>query len=86
MPKLSKEQYETIYKICERAEALNASDTGRMVLVLDLSNVAQKYEIDLDELLNFPDYDFVHDISGIQKHFNRSSMVFENRFVPRSMR
>jgi hypothetical protein len=38
----------------------------------------------LDDLLNFDDFDFLHDMVGIRRHLNRETGQLDGCFVPRS--
>ena len=38
----------------------------------------------LDDLLNFDDFDFLHDMCGIRRHLNRETGQLDGCFVPRS--
>lgn len=42
--------------------------------------------LDLEKLLNFPNFDFMHDIVGIRDHLNRQTGKLERCFLPRSSR
>lgn len=37
----------------------------------------------LRELIDAPDFDFIHDVFGIRQHLNRKTGQLENLFVPR---
>ena len=39
--------------------------------------------LDLEKLLSFDDFNFFHDIYGIQRHMNRKNGLLENCFLPR---
>ena len=39
--------------------------------------------INHERLLAFPDFDFTHDVLGIQRHLNRKTLQFDDCFVPR---
>ena len=53
---------------------------------MDLEIATKEFNLDLDKLLNAPDLDFSHDISGIQNNINRETKEFENEFLPRYAR
>ena len=56
----------------------------RMELAMDLTAVhANGNRLKLAELLAAPDFDFVHDISGICRHLNRNTGFLEGCFTPR---
>ena len=58
----------------------------RISLLMDLQLATKEFNLDLDKLLNAPDLDFSHDISGIQRNLNRETKEFENEFLPRYSR
>lgn len=39
--------------------------------------------LDLDKLLNFPDFDFWHDLHGIANHIDRHTGELKDCFLPR---
>lgn len=76
-------------KVLNRAMTLLSSDRvdfgveiPQSVVLMDLMNA----NVDYDKLVNFPDYDFAHDIIGIISNMNRNEMPprLENCFTPRS--
>lgn len=79
----SKEEFETIVKICERAEALDISAGERITLIMDLENAHKTVGLNLEGLLAADNLNFAHDVIGIQNHMNRSTGELEDFFVPR---
>lgn len=80
-----------ITKIAERAMII-AEATGDLWVKgqtatdfrMDLTAVhANGCPLRLDGLLAAPEYDFVHDISGIRRHLNRDTGQLEDCFLPR---
>ena len=76
-------------KVLDRAMTLIQSDKvdfgvdiPQPVVLMDLMNA----NVDYDRLVDFPDYDFAHDIIGIISNMNRHATPprLENCFVPRS--
>lgn len=78
-----KEEYLKIAKIAERAEKMEALAFDRLSLIMDLQNVHEKVGLRLDELLNADEFNFLHDIVGIQNNMNRETCELENCFSPR---
>jgi len=79
----TKKDYEIIAKIADRAERL-FHVVNRQNLMMDLDAAhSNGSPLDFRRLLEFPDFDFMHDISGISKHINRKSGELENCFSPR---
>lgn len=81
---LNKEQYATISKITERAEQLGLLRLDRLSLLIDLECATVEFNLRLDDLLNADDFNFAHDIVGIQNHINRAAGgTFDGTFLPR---
>ena len=78
-----KDEFETIVKICERAEAMDISAGERFTLIMDLENAHKDVGLNLTGLLEADDLNFAHDIIGIQNHMNRRTGKLEDFFVPR---
>ncbi|KXZ22478.1 hypothetical protein AXI58_10140 [Bacillus nakamurai] len=55
----------------------------RMSLIMDLKCVNEEFNLRLEDLLNADDFNFSHDILGIQNNLNREERKMENLFVPR---
>lgn len=79
----NKAEFETIVKICERAEALDIAPADRFTLIMDLDITHQSIELNLEGLLAADDLNFAHDIVGIQQHMNRETKELDDFFVPR---
>lgn len=78
-----KEEFETIVKICERAEEMGISAGERMTLIMDLDTTNEIIGLNLEGLLAADDMNFAHDIIGIQRHINRKTKEMDDFFVPR---
>lgn len=83
----------TIYKIADRALALfgadNFSSAAEMKLHIrmDVSAChASGCPLRLDDLLAADDFNFMHDIAGIDRHLNRETGELEGFFRPRFAR
>ena len=74
-------------KAAERYEKLGYSlPHKRTTLLMDLmaaDGVNGNAHIDWQKMLDAPATDFVHDVSGIQRHINRATGVLEDCFLPR---
>ena len=80
----TKEDFELIVAICERAEQLGITTYGdRFTMILDIENAHKQFTLRLSEMLNGPEYDFCHDFVGIQANMNRRTCKIETLFVPR---
>lgn len=57
---------------------------NKLALTMDLTAVhANDVKIDFKRLLEADDFNFAHDIVGIQQHLNRETGKLENCFLPR---
>lgn len=82
--KTSKREMELIHQIVTRARRLADRPLDPMTLDMDITAThANGCKLNLDRLLTFPDFDFAHDVFGIQRHINRETGQLENCFVPR---
>jgi len=77
------DEYNLISRIATRAEELGVMRGKRITLFMDLENAHETFNLRLDDLLNADDFNFSHDITGIQENINRLTKEFENSFVPR---
>ena len=77
------EEREIIGKIVERAEKRIGID-NRLSLLMDIEAThTNNYPLRLTDLLNAPDFDFVHDITGILFYMDRETGKLTGCFVPR---
>lgn len=72
-----------IAKIVERADNMGLMYFDRLSLIMDLQCANEKFNLRLDEFLEADDFNFSHDISGIQHHIDRNTKTFQDCFVPR---
>lgn len=79
----NKENFLKIAKIAERADEKGLLMFDRMSLIMDLEVATEKFNLRLDEFLNADNFNFSHDIYGIQNNINRQTKEFENCFLPR---
>ena len=79
----SKEDFEKIVKVVERAEQMNIARGERFTRIMDIEFAHHQFNLRLDEMLEADDLDFAHDFIGIQNHINRSTFTVEDFFVPR---
>ena len=76
------EALELITKIAKRAENMGLLMSNKMSLIMDLE-YAEEFDLRLEDLLNADNYNFAHDICGIQNNLNRQTKKMDNYFVPR---
>lgn len=87
MKTLTKNDYELINKIVDRAQNLGLYEDNRVTAYLDVQNATKHFNMRLEEWLNADDFNFLHDIIGIYKAINRIAhpVDFSNDpwFLPR---
>ncbi len=83
---MKKESYELIMKIVERAEEKGLLMFDRLSLMMDLECCIDLFELRLEDFLNADDFNFSHDIVGIQNNLNRETKKMDNFFIPRFAR
>lgn len=79
----TKEEVKKIHKIAKRA--------SKMIPEIDLMTVSMDIEavhthgckLRLDDLFTADDFNFIHDVLGINRHLNRNSGKLQNHFLPR---
>lgn len=84
LPQCSLEETLAIVKIAQRYVQLTGHDTDRLSLVMDIE--ACHYfacALDLEGLLNAADFDLVHDVSGIWRHYDPDTHTLTGCFMPR---
>lgn len=83
---VTKQETLAIQKIVARA--VNEGWKGdSFELSMDLAAAhANGCVLDFQKLLDFPDFDFNHDIHGIMRHLNRRTGKLEDFFLPRCSR
>lgn len=84
--KISKYEFELIHQVVLRAEAIakkQGAHVDRLSLSMDLCCTHAAIPLQLDKLVSAPDFDFAHDVFGIQRHMNRTTGELEGCFLPR---
>lgn len=79
----TKEQFGLIMEIVKRADEMGIMMLDRLSLSMDLKVANQEFNLRLQELLNADNFNFSHDVVGIQNNINRATKQMENFFVPR---
>lgn len=87
---LSKITQEEIHKIreivdkCKKIWRKNGVSLNKNSLQMDLIAVhGSCQKLDFDKLLNFNDFNFIHDIGGIIKNLDRKKIELKDCFLPR---
>lgn len=83
---MTPEQLITAVKVVERADNLGLLAFDRLSLMMDLNVAFNQCKIDIDRLNNFDEFNFIHDVVGIQRHINRQTGLIEDHFIPRCAR
>ena len=91
--KATKTEMELILKICERLRKRLKRPMGkawvetRRTLMMDLDAChSNGCPLDFRKLLDFPAFDFAHDVVKIQRHINRETGKIDGIFHPRCAR
>ena len=79
---LKKEESVTILKIVVRAKKL-IPELPTLDTNMDIGATHINKKLNLDKLLKFNDFNFLHDITGITYNINRETGKLENCFLPR---
>ena len=79
----AREEFETIAKICQRAEEMGIARGERITLVMDIENAHKTVGLRLNDWLEADNFNFAHDIIGIQNNMNRTTGELEAFFLPR---
>lgn len=80
----SKDDAVLIGKIIKRAMNLGLKVGDSLSAHMDISAcIAQGCPLKLQEWLDAPNFDFVHDFYGIQRHIDRNSGTLTDFFLPR---
>ena len=85
---VTKEDEVTISKIVDRYMEFHYSlgipkQYQRMDLIMDIEATHLANPLRLNDLLNADDFNFTHDLIGIQQHLDRTTCKLNNCFVPR---
>jgi hypothetical protein len=92
---MDRKLFDLHYKIAERGRKMGLCMFSNLSLLMDLEAAQIEYDLDCERLLKANDFNFAHDICGIQKHIDREQtsfaclppkIVFEKCFLPRFTR
>lgn len=75
-----------IMQIVQRAKRVamnNGSSLDTVSLIMDLDCVHARTPLRLIELRDADDFNFIHDVFGIQRHLNRNTGELGDFFTPR---
>lgn len=80
---MKKEELLDMFQIAERADNMGIMFLDRISLKMGLDIAHQAFNLRLKDLLNADDFNFTHDIVGIQKHIDRENKRMVDGFLPR---
>ena len=81
--KMQKQREETVIiaQIVGRADNLGLLMDDRLSLMMDLDVANKQFNLRLTELLESDNFNFTHDILGIQNNIDRKTKTFINCFI-----
>jgi hypothetical protein len=79
----TREEIDLMSKIAARAVAELDHPDSQLHIIMDLNVAHNDIPLDFERLLEFPKFDFSHDIYGIRQHLNRDTGKIEDCFLPR---
>ena len=82
LPAISNAEFRVIDAIVSRALVF-FPDRDERDIKMDVLAVHLSCRLRLDHFLNADDFNFVHDIVGIERHLDRNSFTLRDCFVPR---
>lgn len=84
--KLSAIEKTLVRAIVDRADEMyreNGPPRDKIQIEMDVHCVHTRVGLRLEELLRADDFNFSHDIGGIERHLNRETGELEDHFLPR---
>lgn len=79
----TKETVEMYGAIAKRADQMGLLFSDRLSLIMDLEVADNEFNLRLEELLKTDEFNFGHDVVGIQQNMDRTNRKVVNHFVPR---
>jgi len=80
----TKKEMQLIVKIAQRAFSMDMGYEDFQALNMDIAAChLNGNPLKLEELLNADDFNFAHDVNGINRHMNRETGKLTNSFSPR---
>lgn len=80
---LKGEEMDIVNEIIERADSMDLLAFDRISLLMDIKIAHKTFDLRLNDFLVSDDFNFSHDIVGIQNHINREKRTMEDFFLPR---
>lgn len=82
-PVVDNRSKELISKIAKRGNLISPDSRSVSEFSMDIYAVLAHQPMDLESWLKANDFNFAHDIFGIQRHLNRDTWKLEDCFLPR---
>jgi hypothetical protein len=80
---MNRDEKMVIAEIAKRADEMGLMMFDRMSMMMDIEAVHAEIGLRLDDLLKADDFNFGHDIIGIQQNIDRENKKLNNHFLPR---
>lgn len=80
---MNEKEFKLIGQIAERADELGILMFDRSSLIMDLKVANEEFNLRLDEFLKADNFNFSHDVVGIQRHIDRKNKKMTDTFLPR---
>lgn len=77
------ERFELVMDIVKRSDEMGLLMFDRISLSMDVKLTDDEFNLRLNELLEADNFNFSHDIIGIQQNINRQGRKMTGLFVPR---
>jgi hypothetical protein len=82
--KISKDDLTLLSLVCDRVEKLRPGTFDRQDLIMDLNAChSNGCPLNFARMLDAPEFDFFHDIYGINRHLDRETGALKDCFSPR---
>lgn len=78
-----KQEMDLILAIVKRAQEMGITLGDQCTQVMDMHFTHQQFNLRLEEMLAAPEFDFIHDFCGIQRHIDRKTGAMGGLFIPR---
>lgn len=76
-------ELELMGEIAKRADEMGLLIFDKVSLMMDLEVANEEFNLRLDEFLKSDNFNFSHDVVGIQQHVDRENRKMVRIFVPR---
>ena len=80
---MNRDEKMVVVEIAKRADEMGLMMFDRMSLMMDIEAVHAEIGLRLDDLLKADNFNFAHDIVGIQQNIDRENKKLNHCFLPR---